>query len=97
MAGYVSPVHMLYRLLSAAISQPWKLAISAILNFFFLSSKRLLFEMCLIKSIIANLCPIMIHFNALDFSECRSNEVINVFCRSVYIDIYNWTSWRRTS
>ena len=24
---------------------------------------------------IANLCPIMIHFDALDFSECSSEEV----------------------
>ena len=44
--------------------------------------------MCLIRSIIANLCPIMLHFNGLDFSECRSkDDVINVFCRSVYIGI----------
>ena len=26
----------------------------------------------------------MIHFNALDFSECRSEEVISFFWRSVY-------------
>ena len=26
-------------------------------------------------SIIADLCPIMSHFNAVDFSECRSEKV----------------------
>ena len=34
---------------------------------------------------IANLCPNMINFDALDFSECRSEEVISFFWRSVYI------------
>ena len=36
-------------------------------------------------STIANLSPIMIHFNALDFNECLSEEVIIFFWRSVYI------------
>ena len=40
--------------------------------------------MCLVKSIIANLCPIMIHFCALDFNMCRSEEVISF---SVYISL----------
>ena len=33
--------------------------------------------MCLVRGIIhvANLCPIMINFNALDFIVCRSEEV----------------------
>ena len=31
--------------------------------------------MWLVRSILANLCPIMIHFNALDFNVCRSKEV----------------------
>ena len=31
--------------------------------------------MCLVMSIMANLCPIMIHFCALDFNVCRSEEV----------------------
>ena len=51
---------------------------------FFYSSKRLLFDMWLVRSTIANLCSIMIHFNALYFSECRSKEVISFFWRSVY-------------
>ena len=33
---------------------------------------------------IANLCPIMINFNALDFNVCRSEEVISSFWHSVY-------------
>ena len=41
--------------------------------------------MCLVKSIIANICPIMINFYALDFNVCRSEEVISFFWRSVYI------------
>ena len=55
------------------------------------SSKHLFFEMCLVRSTIANLCPIMIHFDALDFSECRSEEVLFCFCFfwcSVYI--FSW-------
>ena len=35
---------------------------------FFYSSKRKYFEMCLVRSIFANLGPIMIHLNALDFN-----------------------------
>ena len=50
----------------------------------FHSSERLFFEMCLLTSTIAKLCPCMIHFDALDFSECRSEEVISFFWRSVY-------------
>ena len=49
------------------------------------SSKRKFLEMCLVRSIIANLCPIMIHCNALDFNVCRSEEVISFFWRSVYV------------
>ena len=32
---------------------------------------------------IANLCPNMIHFNAFDFSECRSEEVMFLLMLSV--------------
>ena len=48
------------------------------------SIKHLIFEIRLARSTIANVCPIMIHFNALDFNECRSEEVISFFWRSVY-------------
>ena len=37
------------------------------------------FEMCLVKSNTANLCPSMVHFN-----ECRSEVVISFFWSSVY-------------
>ena len=50
----------------------------------FYSTKRLFFEMCLVRSTIAKLCRNMIHFDALGFSECRSEEVISFFWRSVY-------------
>ena len=55
------------------------------LIFLFLdSSKHLFLEMCLVRSIIVNLRPIMIHVNALEFNGCRSEEVISFFWRSVY-------------
>ena len=48
--------------------------------------KRLSFYMCLLRIHLPNLCPNMNHFNAVDFSECHSEEVITFFWRSVYID-----------
>ena len=51
----------------------------------FLSSKLFFFKMCLVRSTMANMCPSMIHFDDLDFSECRSKEVISFFWRSVYV------------
>ena len=39
--------------------------------------------MCLVRSSIAKLCPNMIHFDALDFSECRSEEVMFLLMLSV--------------
>ena len=50
---------------------------------FFYSSKCLFFEMCLVRSTIASLCPIMSHFNAFDFSEHCSEEVVSFFWCSV--------------
>ena len=32
-----------------------------------------------LRSSIANSCPTMSHFNALEFSQCRSEEVISFF------------------
>ena len=55
---------------------------------FFDSSKRLFFDMWLVRCTIANLCPTMIHFNAFDFSECRSKEVISFFWCSVYLNVH---------
>ena len=40
--------------------------------------------MCVIRRIIAYLCLNMINFDAVDFSERRSEEVISFFWRSVY-------------
>ena len=54
-----------------------------ILLFFWL--KQTFFFMCLVRSIIANLCSIVIHFCASDFNVCCSEEVISFFWRSVYI------------
>ena len=42
------------------------------------------FEMCLVRSTIAKLCPNVIHFDALDFSECRSEKVMFLLTLSVY-------------
>ena len=35
--------------------------------------------MCLFKINLPNLCPNMNHFDAVDFSECHSEEVISFF------------------
>ena len=40
--------------------------------------------MCLLRINLPNLCPNMNHFDAVDFSECHSEEVISFFWRSVY-------------
>ena len=56
-----------------------------LLLLFYDSIKHLFFEMCLVRRTIANLCPIMIHCNALDFNECCSEEVIKfLLTLSVY-------------
>ena len=49
------------------------------------SSQHLFLLLCLVRSTVANLYPIMSHFSALDFGECRSEEVVSLFWRSVYI------------
>ena len=41
--------------------------------------------MCLLRINLPNLCPNMNHFDAVDFSECHSEEVISFFWRSVYL------------
>ena len=43
--------------------------------------------MCLVKSIIANICQIMIHFHALDFNVCRSEERSDKFLLMLSVDI----------
>ena len=62
----------------------WPLAISLQFKPFWLKQTFAFFYMQLVRSTTANMCPIMSHFNALDFSECRSEEVISFFWRSVY-------------
>ena len=54
--------------------------------YFFASTKHCFFEMCLVRSTVAKLCP-NIHFDALDFSEYRCEEVIGFFWRSVYFPL----------
>ena len=44
-------------------------------------------KMCLLRINLPNLCPNMNHFDAVDFSECHSEEVISFFWRSVCICI----------
>ena len=48
-------------------------------------SNLLSFQMCFIRRTIAYLCLNMINFDAVDFSEHCSEEVISFFWRSVYI------------
>ena len=51
-------------------------------------SKLFFFVVCLLRINLPNLCPNMNHFDAVDFSECHSEEVINFFWRSVYFMIF---------
>ena len=43
------------------------------------TSKPLFFQMFSLRSIKANLCPNMINFDGVNFSERRSEEVISFF------------------
>ena len=81
MAGYVNAVWVIvcFELPARkAIQFLWFLKISSLieLNFSFL-------EMHLLRINLPNLCPNMNHFDAVDFSECHSEEVISFFWRSV--------------
>ena len=44
------------------------------------------FQMFLLRSISASLCPNMIYFDKVNFSERRTEEMISFFWLSVYID-----------
>ena len=48
-------------------------------------SKLIFFGMCLLRINLPNLCPNMNHFDAADFCECHSEEVISFFWHSVYL------------
>ena len=54
--------------------------------------------MCVIRRTIAYLCINIIKFDAVDFSERRSEEVISFFWRSVYVRwdimIFHWRQWK---
>ena len=53
--------------------------------FLFFDSRNLFFlKLCWIRITIVNLWPNMNNFDAVDFSECRSEEGISLFRRSVY-------------
>ena len=56
--------------------------------FSFLKREYLVFLIFLLRSIEAYLCPNIINFDAVDFSERRPEEVISFFWRSVYIVIH---------
>ena len=43
------------------------------------------FLLCFLRINLPNLCPNMNPFDAVDFSECHSEEVISFFGRSVYV------------
>ena len=47
--------------------------------------KSCVFQIFLLRSIKAYLCPNIINFDSVNFSECRPEEVISFFWRSVYI------------
>ena len=48
--------------------------------------------LCLLRINLPNLCPNMNHFDAADFSEWHSEEVISFFWRSVYISKISWNN-----
>ena len=51
----------------------------------FYARKSCVFQIFLLRSIKAYLCPNIINFDSMDFSECRPEEVISFFLRSVYM------------
>ena len=67
----------------SAIFENWHVVIKP---YFLLFETRIscVFLIFLLRSIKAYLCPNMINFDAVDFSECHPEEVISFFWRSVY-------------
>ena len=59
------------------------------LHFLLDKSNPLIFQMCFIWNTIAYLCPNMIYFDAVYFSERCSEEVISFLWCSVYISAWN--------
>ena len=69
----------------SAIFENWPLWFSRIFLLFD-TRKSCVFQIfLLIRSIKANLCPNIINFDSVDFSEHRPEEVISFFWRSVYL------------
>ena len=58
-----------------------------LISLLFDTRKSCVFQIFLLRSIKAYMCQKMIHFNAVDFSERRPEEVISFFWRSVYLCI----------
>ena len=56
--------------------------------FLFDTRKSYVFQIFLLRSIEAYLCPNIINFDGVDFSEGRPEEVISFFWRSVYFHFY---------
>ena len=54
----------------------------------FEARKSCVFQIFLLRSIKAYLCPNIINFDSVDFSERRPDKVISFFWRSVYEHIY---------
>ena len=52
-------------------------------HYFFTQLNVYFLKLCLVRSTITCLCPNTNNFDALDFSECRSEEEIRFFWRSV--------------
>ena len=92
MAGYVNTVRAIYCLLRTPGPRGkqflrflktdllWFQPIYLLIDWI----KLLFFDMCLLRINLPNMCPNMNHFDAVDFSECHSEEVISFFWRSVY-------------
>ena len=62
------------------LSKQLKVNFCNVIAFFSCLAKAILvFQMCFIRRTIAYLCLNMINFHAVDFSECRSEEVMFLF------------------
>ena len=93
MAGYVNavPAFVCFELPTreaSSFGDFWKLtSCDDRIYLLFDWSKLLFLSMRLLRINLPNLCPNVIHVDALDFSEWHSKEVISFFWRSVYISI----------
>ena len=64
--------------------------------FSFLTPKiSCVYQIFLLRSIKAYLCPNIIHFDGVDFSERRPEEVISFFWRSVYLSSNTYKKVRK--